>query len=266
MKIRNDSLHSLFVKAASFAFLKRRDIIHGHWNGTKCVCLSFDCDYQKDLEACEPVIELLETEEISASFAIPGYLATAFPDIIEKIIKKGHEILNHTFSHFPNFRSMASNDAKLEVEGFQEFMMKTYKYIPKGFRSPHGLRKITTEIFEILKEKGMYDSSLLGYGVANINGVWEIPLTPCPEHPLMAFDTYHHFRFPVFSSSEKKVLRLWTLLLQKNAFINIFLDPIDLTTRIRLHLLKQMIEKAKGSGFTFNHMGRIYEGLTNSRV
>jgi hypothetical protein len=107
----------------------------------------------------------------------------------------------------------------------------------------------------------MYDSSLLGYGIANVDGVWEIPLTPCPEHPLMAFDTYHHFRFPVFISSEKKVLSLWKLLLQKNDFINIFLDPIDLTTGARMHLLKEMIERARDFDFIFIQMGRLYEKL-----
>jgi hypothetical protein len=91
--------------------------------------------------------------------------------------------------------------------------------------------------------------------------VWEIPLTPCPEHPLMAFDSYHHFRLPVFTSSEKKVLLLWELLLKKNDFINIFLDPIDLTTEARLRLLKEMIKRARDFNFLFIQMGRLYEEL-----
>jgi peptidoglycan/xylan/chitin deacetylase (PgdA/CDA1 family) len=226
--------------------------------------MSFDCDYREDMEACESLIELLHAEGISTSFAIPGHLAIAFPDLVEELIKNGHEILNHTFSHPPDFRSMASNYMRLEVEEFQKFMKKTYNYVPKGFRSPHGLRKPTARLFKILKENGMYDSSLLGYGIANVDGVWEIPLTPCPEHPLMAFDTYHHFRFPVFISSEKKVLSLWKLLLQKNDFINIFLDPIDLTTGARMRLLKEMIERARDFDFIFIQMGRLYEKLNDA--
>jgi peptidoglycan/xylan/chitin deacetylase (PgdA/CDA1 family) len=266
MKIKSDTLHSFFVGVASSILLRQRDILKGQWNGSRCVCLSFDCDYREDIEACNPILEFLQTEEISTSFAIPGHLAIAFPDFIEELIRNDHEILNHTFSHFANFRSMASNDIRFEVENFQEFMTRTYNYVPKGFRSPHGLRKTTAELFEILKENGMYDSSLLGYGVTNINGIWEIPITPCPEHPLMAFDTYHHFRFPVFLSSEKKLLRLWMLLLHNNVLINIFLDPIDLTTNTRLNLLEQMIERARELGFTFNQMGRLHEDLSSSRA
>jgi len=263
MKIKSDTLHSLFIRTISSLAFRRRDILDGSWNGEKCVCFSFDCDYEDDLKACRSIIELLQAQEVSTSFAIPGHLAKNFPEIVKEILKSRHEILNHTLSHFPNFRDMSSNDIRSEVEGFQEFMMQTYNYLPRGFRTPHGLRKKKPELFEILKENGMYDSSILGYGVTNINGMWEIPLTPCPEHPSMAFDSYHHFRFPLVSSSEKKVLRLWTLMLQKNAFINIFLDPIDLADKNRLRLLEQIIGKAKDSGFTFDQMGRLYEKLNN---
>jgi peptidoglycan/xylan/chitin deacetylase (PgdA/CDA1 family) len=244
--------------------LKQRDIFDGHWNGVKSVCLSFDCDYPEDIEACKPLIELLLAEEIPASFAVPGYIAKTSSNIIEEIIENKYEIVNHTLSHFPNFRNMSSDDIRVEIEGLQDFMMRTYNYVPKGFRTPHGLRKMTPELFKILKEKEMYDSSLVGYGVTYINGVLEIPLTPCPEHSLIAFDSYHHFRFPLFSSSEDKVLRLWGLLLQRNNFLNIFLDPRDLTTRTRLRMLEQMIKRAKESGFTFNPMNEVYKKLNNS--
>jgi peptidoglycan/xylan/chitin deacetylase (PgdA/CDA1 family) len=266
MRIINDTLHSLFVEVVSLILLRRRDIIRGYWNGEKCICFSFDCDFRKDMEACKPIIELLRSEEIPASFAIAGNLAQTYPDVIEELIESNFEILNHTMSHPANFRSMSKDDIILEVEGFQEFMMKTYSYVPRGFRSPHGLRKVRTDLFKLLKEKGMYDSSLLGYGIANLNGIYEIPLTPCPEHPLMAFDTYHHFRFPVFSSSEGKLLRLWVALLHQSVFINVFLDPMDLThrTRLRLHLLEQMIKRAKEYGFCFNRMDKLYEEARSS--
>lgn len=240
--------------------------MHGEWNGIKCICLSFDCDYREDMVACSSVVELLQDEEVFASFAIPGYLAVNFPETIEGLIKNGHEILNHTFSHPPNFRKMPYDHIKPEIRSFQDFMVKIYNYFPRGFRSPHGLRRKKPELFRILKEEQMYDSSLIGYGILDLDGVLEIPLTPCPEHPLMAFDTYHHFRFPLFSSSENKVLRLWTLLLQKNNFLNIFLDPRDLTARIRLRLLEQMIKRAKESGFTFNQMGKVYKECSNSQA
>jgi peptidoglycan/xylan/chitin deacetylase (PgdA/CDA1 family) len=261
MKIENDTLHSLFIKVVSFMFLRYRVILNGHWGGVKSICISFDCDYQEDMEASKCLIEFLHMAGIDASFAIPGRLAIAFPDLVEELIKNGHEILNHTFSHPPNFRSLTYNDMKVEVEKFQKFMKQNHNYVPKGFRSPHGLRKPSASLFQILKENGMYDSSFVGYGVANINNVWEIPLTPCPEHPLMAFDSYHHFRLPVFTSSEKKVLLLWELLLKKNDFINIFLDPIDLTTEARLRLLKEMIKRARDFNFLFIQMGRLYEEL-----
>jgi len=261
LKIKSDSLHSLFVRAASSILIRKRDILHGEWGGEKCVCISFDCDFPEDMNACGSIVTFLEAEKVPASFAIPGQLAIAFPSAVDELIEKNQEIMNHTLSHFSNFRNMATCDIRFEVEGFQELMAKEHNYLPKGFRCPHGLRNVSVGLFEILKENSMYDSSILGYNVIKIDGVWEIPLAPCPEHPLMAFDTYHHFRFPLFLSSEKKMLKLWITLLSQNTFINLFLDPLDLVTETRLCLLKNMIRSAKEQGFIFNQTCQIYDRL-----
>lgn len=259
MRIKNDVLHSLFIKLISSMVLWRREILHGRWNEIKCISLSFDCDYREDIEACSSLLEMLQSKDILASFAISGRLAIDFPETIEEIIKNGHEVLNHTFSHPSNFRKLSYTHIKQEVKGFQDLIVRKHNYLPRGFRSPHGLRRRKIELLRVLKEENMYDSSLIGYGVLNLDGVFEIPITPCPEHPLMAFDTYHHFRFPLFSSSEIKVLKLWTKLIQGCNFINVFLDPIDLVSESRLYLLKEIIKKARENGFIFQQMVKIYE-------
>jgi peptidoglycan/xylan/chitin deacetylase (PgdA/CDA1 family) len=258
MKIENDYLHSLFAGVMSSTLLRQRDVFQGNWTGDKCVCLSFDCDYKDDMMACAPIIDLLVAEGISASFAIPGHLVKEFPTIINNILEHDQEILNHTLSHPPNFRNLSIDVIRPEIEDFQELMAKTYNYLPKGFRCPHGLRKTNYSLFDVLKANKMYDSSLLGYTTTNVAGVLEIPLTPCPEHPLMAFDSYHHFRFPLISASEKKMLRLWGMLLDKHSLINIFLDPIDFCTKSRLELLDHMIKKAIQLDFTFMRMDNLF--------
>jgi hypothetical protein len=152
---------------------------------------------------------------------------------------------------------MKSSYIRTEIEKSQQFMLQRFSYIPKGFRCPHGLRKVRSDLFRILKENNLYDSSLLGFGISKILDVVEIPLNVCPEHTYMAFDSYHHFRFTPISASEKKMLKLWTILLENNTLINIFLDPIDFSTQPRLELLDQMVNKAIQLGFTFIRLDRL---------
>ena len=261
MSIRNDFLHSHFASITSSVLLRNRDIIDGHWNGAKCVCFSFDCDFREDMDALPAVMEILRLEAVPSSFAIPGHMARLYPQTMEDLINGGHEIMNHTFSHPSNFRQLPEDEISKEIDSFQMLARDYYGYTPKGFRCPHGLRAVNRILFKLLAMRGMYDSSLLGFGVTVIGKVLEIPITPCPEHPFMAFDSYHHFRFPLFSASEGKVLQLWTSLLREAVFISIFLDPMDLTTRARLSLLAQMVMKAKEEGFTFDRMDRLHNGF-----
>jgi hypothetical protein len=261
MKLRNDYLHSLLVKTASSVLTRKRDILKGSWNGEKCICISFDCDFQEDMKACAQVVNQMVTNEVFASFAIPWHLANDFPHVIDNLLENQQEILNHTLTHPSNFRSLPTKVIRREIEDYQSLMSKTYNYSPKGFRCPHGMRKINYELFSVLKENEMYDSSLIGQATTNINGTWEILLTHCPEHPSMAFDSYHHFRFPLVSSSEKKFLQLWKTLLLTENFINVFLDPIDFTSEARLVLFEEMIKAAKERDFVFRQMHQIHEEI-----
>jgi peptidoglycan-N-acetylglucosamine deacetylase len=259
MQIRNDLLHFIICKASSSIILWNKDIIRGDWSGDKTVCLSFDCDFPKDMATCHQLNEFLLAQEVPVSYAIPGQLVTQFPEIVSEIIHSGGEIINHTFSHPPNFRVHPIGSMEEEIDRFQNLMVTSFKYQPKGFRCPHGLRNFSEPLFAILKARKMYDSSLLGNSMINMSGLVEIPMSTCPEHPLLAFDSYHHFRFPLFSSSEKKILRLWEKLIEANSFVNIFMDPLDITGENRVNMLREMIKSARNHHFSFQQMGQMNE-------
>ncbi len=261
MRIKSDRLHSVLVGIASELVTGNRYIVDGKWNGERRACISFDCDLASDMGACKRITVMLSETETPTSFAIIGYLARTFPWVVDGLIADGHEIVNHTISHPSNFRSLPIENMRREIEGFQELMLRNHNYKPIGFRSPHGLRRESDDLFAILEKNGMYDSSLVGWGTILKKGIIEIPLTPCPEHHTLAFDSYHNFRFPLVCSSEAKVLKLWHGLTEKRNFINIFLDPLDLITETRLTLLRNMIADAKAKGFVFSQMRQIHAGI-----
>ncbi len=222
------------------------------------MCLSFDCDLQEDMDQIPSLLDLLRAEEIVTGFALVGQLASQYPMTVHRIIDEGHEILNHSFSHPGNFRILGSQQKKSQIESFQGLMISSFNHKPKGFRAPHLMTSYDEDFFAALKEAGLYDSSYVGHGVSNINDVWEIALTSCPEHRKLSFDLYSHFQFPFFASSINKFLDLWSSLIAKEHFINVYFDP----NFMPYSLLRYMIKMGKKKGFSFIRMSDVIKQIS----
>ena len=63
------------------------------------ILLSFDIDYKKDMDSIPELLIILDKLSIKASFAVIGMHVEKYPEVFEKILLNGHEILNHTYSH-----------------------------------------------------------------------------------------------------------------------------------------------------------------------
>jgi peptidoglycan/xylan/chitin deacetylase (PgdA/CDA1 family) len=237
--ITNDFLHKYVLKAILPVALHDRYIVEGASTEERIVCISFDCDVDEDMERVPSLLDVLRDEKIHTSFAIVGNLANKYPIIVKEILEKGHEIVNHSFSHPKNFGSIGSTKMKEEIGSFQTFMISNFDYKPEGFRAPHLMRKYSRTLFHILKEEELYDSSYVGHGILKIDDVVELALTSCPEHHQVCFDHWHHFQLPLLKSSFNKFLNLWELLLNEEHLINVFLDP----SRISDVFLKEMIRR-----------------------
>lgn len=224
-QLTNDFLHKCLLRMVLPVALQGRTIIRGTWTGEKIVCISFDCDTPEDMERIPTLLDQLRDENIPSTFALVGRLVNQYPMIVQEIIEKGHEILNHSFSHPENFKSIDANRMKTEISHFQELMIKEFDYRPKGFRAPHLMRKYNDSFFRILREAELYDTSYVGHGVSNIDNVIEVPLTSCPAHPQICFDYKHHFQLPFIRASRDRYFQRWELLLKEASLVNIFLDP-----------------------------------------
>jgi len=105
-----------------------------------------------------PLLELLDKHNTKATFFVLGAVAEKYPQLIEEIYKKGHEIASHAYSHTTLY--------ELGREGFEEEIKKSInilgKYKPIGFRAPSfSINNSTKWAFEILEKYGFkYDSSI----------------------------------------------------------------------------------------------------------
>lgn len=110
----------------------------GKWIGKddKTVYLTFDCGYENGYT--KSMLQTLKENDVKATFFITGhYLASSKP-LVEQMIKDGHIIGNHTYSHKDFTKSSSTeilNDlTKLEDAFYKEFDMKLSNYVrpPRG--------------------------------------------------------------------------------------------------------------------------------------
>ena len=181
--------------------------------GPLCV-ISFDCDFPRDIEVLPALVQLLRRYEIPASFACIGQWVRRFPDEHKLLVDSGFEILNHTDTHpnlyHPNydyargedlnrefFNAISPEERRREIEGGHAAIVEVLGCQPTGYRTPHFGSLHVDDIYPVLSELGyVYSSSVLAaergcMPYCTQEGLWELPVSPCPQHPFGVLDSWH---------------------------------------------------------------------------
>ena len=125
-------------------------------------------------EATLPILNLLDRYGISATFFIVGETAGENPDLVREIVRRGHELGCHTFSHRTLWDMTPASFAG-ELEDYRALMREIVGLgvTIDGFRAPtFSLDERTSWAIDVLAEYGYrYDSSIFPfknylYGVA----------------------------------------------------------------------------------------------------
>ena len=93
----------MFTKVPNFIQRFFPNIIWKKINNEKKIWLTFDDGPEE--EVTEFILETLKKLNIKASFFLIGKNIQEFPELTKEIIKKGHIIGNHSFSHLNGFKS-----------------------------------------------------------------------------------------------------------------------------------------------------------------
>ena len=122
-----------FIQALFHSLVWRKE------TSNKEIWLTFDDGPEHEITPW--ILSVLKKEKITATFFLVGEQIEEFPELVGAIVKEGHTIANHSYSH-KNGWLCAKEKYIADIEKCQELMPQN-----KLFRPPYG--KITKAQIEI---------------------------------------------------------------------------------------------------------------------
>ena len=118
-------------------------------------------NYESRIEKTTQVLlDLFEKYDVTATFFTVGYIAEKFPELIKKIVNKGHEIGSHSYLHL-DIRKVNSNEFESDLVKSINILESTSGKKILGFRAPFfSIEKKTFWAFDIIRKYLKYDSSV----------------------------------------------------------------------------------------------------------
>ena len=100
----------------------------------------------------EQILDILAEHRISATFFLCGKNVERYPDIARRIVREGHTIGNHTYSHpflCPRSRKFMAD----EIDQAQDAIERVTGIRPIIFRPPYGARWFG--LMSVLRQRGL---------------------------------------------------------------------------------------------------------------
>ncbi|HSC69039.1 MAG TPA: polysaccharide deacetylase family protein [Cellvibrio sp.] len=101
----------------------------------RSVCLTFDDG--PDPVHTPKILDVLAEHDVRATFFVLGVAAEQHPHLVARMLKEGHAVGNHTYSHRHPWM-MSSRDAKQEVARATAIIKRITGNSPLWFRPPFG--------------------------------------------------------------------------------------------------------------------------------
>lgn len=106
------------------------------------------------------IIEWLEAARVKATFFAIGADVERFPDAMAALVRHGHEVASHTFSHPRKFSQLDAAAVRADLERAHDVISSATGVPPRGFRAPG--YTISAEAIRILTDLGYaYDASVV---------------------------------------------------------------------------------------------------------
>ena len=117
-----------------FALKPIQPIYHGDRNRPH-VALTFDDG--PNPHYTYRILSMLSTYQVKSTFFVVGQSTKNFPSVIDAIIRDGHELANHTFTH-PRLDTLSEDGVSLEISSMQSLLHRISPHTTFYFRPPGG--------------------------------------------------------------------------------------------------------------------------------
>lgn len=111
-----------------YAEQESANVYHRHENGEMKIALTFDDGPHPILTP--KILDILERYQVKATFFLVGENVKNYPNVVERILREGHELGNHTYTH-----DRIDLD---EIEACEKAIYELTDYKTKLFRPPEG--------------------------------------------------------------------------------------------------------------------------------
>lgn len=113
---------------------ENEDIAMGN-NEYKYVYLTFDEGYEAGYTSS--ILDTLKSNDVKAAFFITGHYLNTQSELVERMIKEGHIVGNHTVNH-PSMPSLSEEKLKEEVMKLHNAVYEKFNYEMRYLRPPKG--------------------------------------------------------------------------------------------------------------------------------
>lgn len=110
------------------------------------VALTFDDG--PDPEWTPKILDILKKKRVTATFFILGTQAQHYPDLLERIVREGHEVGNHTYTH-QNIAEAGDQEIELELNATTRLIEAVTGHSTAYFRPPFGIDGTPTQPGEV---------------------------------------------------------------------------------------------------------------------
>ncbi|MED1488458.1 delta-lactam-biosynthetic de-N-acetylase [Bacillus smithii] len=116
----------------------------------KILYLTFDNGYENGYTA--QILDVLKKEHVPAVFFVTGHYLKTAPELVQRMVKEGHIVGNHSWSH-PDLTQVSDEILKLELKKVKEKTAKLTKQKEMNYmRPPRGI--LSERTLALAKEEG----------------------------------------------------------------------------------------------------------------
>ncbi|MBR3894466.1 MAG: polysaccharide deacetylase family protein [Clostridia bacterium] len=111
------------------------EVCHSVKNDSMKIALTFDDGPHPILTP--KILDILEKYRVSATFFMVGVNVENYPDTAREVLRRGHEVGNHTYSH-RHLERFSVQGVEEEIWRCEEALEELCEYRPHLFRPPEG--------------------------------------------------------------------------------------------------------------------------------